>query len=402
MKHLNDNNILVHYQHGFRSGHSCETQLLTTIEDISRTLDMRKQVDMMILDFSKAFDTVPHRKLLMKLDHYGIRDHTHEWIRQWLTTRKQRVVLDGEASSEVHVDSGVPQGTVLGPLMFLLYVNDIGEGVNSEVKLFADDCLLYRTIESESDTKQLQEDLSKMTEWSKKWLMRFNAKKCHVMRLKRSRQNIVSINNYNIDGSTLEEVEHHPYLGVELGNDLNQNHHIDQTTTKAIGILAFLRRNLNKCSKEVEEKAYTTLIRPNLEYGSSVWDPFRQYQIDAVEMVQRRAARFVTGQYNRYQSVTSMLQELKWTSLQQRQEQRLVNLYKCVNNINALQTPLYVVRPTRGQNSNRFIPISCNNDSYKYSYFPMTLLEWNNLPERVVRQKTVETFKTLLHSFIEE
>jgi hypothetical protein len=170
--------------------------------------------------------------------------------------------------------------------------------------------------------------------------------------------------------------------------------------------LAFLRRNLNKCSKEVKEKAYTTLVRPNLEYGSSVLDPFRQYQIDAVEMVQRRAARFVTGQYNRYQSVTSMLQELKWTSLQQRrQEQRLVNLYKCVNNINALQIPPYVVRPTRttrGQNSNSFIPISCNNDSYKYSYFPMTLLEWNNLPERVVSQKTVETFKTSLHSFIEE
>ena len=160
------------------------------------------------------------------------------------------------------------------------------------------------------------------------------------MRFKRSRQNIVSINNYNIDGGTLEEVEHHPYLGVELGNYLNWNHHIDQTTTKANGILAFLRRNLNKCSKEVKEKAYTTLVRPNLEYGSSVWDPFRQYQIDAVEMVQRRAARFVTGQYNRYQSVTSMLQELKWTSLQQRrQEQRLVNLYKCVNNINALQIP---------------------------------------------------------------
>jgi retron-type reverse transcriptase len=158
-KHLNNNNILVHYQHGFRSGHSCETQLLTTIEDISRTLDMRKQVDM-ILDFSKAFETVPHRRLLMKLDHYGIRDHTHEWIRQWLTTRRQSSSRWFKASSEVHVDSGVLQGTVLGPLIFLLYVNDI---VNSEVKLFADDCLLYRTIESESDTKQL--------EWSKKWLM---------------------------------------------------------------------------------------------------------------------------------------------------------------------------------------------------------------------------------------
>ena len=135
-------------------------------------------------------------------------------------------------------------------------------------------------------------------------------------------------------------------------------------------------------------------------------EPLRQYQIDAVEMVQRRATRFVTGQYNSYLSVTSMLQELKWTSLQQRrQEQRLVNLYKCVNNINALQIPPYVVRPTRttrGQNSNSFIPISCNNDSYKCSYFPVTLLELNNLPERVVSQKTVETFKTSLHSFIEE
>ena len=94
--------------------------------------------------------------------------------------------------------------------------------------------------------------------------MRFNAKKCYVMRLKRSRQNIVSINNYNIDGSTLEEVEHHPYLGVELGNDLNWNHHIDQTTTKANGILAFLRRNLNKCSKEVKKKAYTHMPKPSI------------------------------------------------------------------------------------------------------------------------------------------
>ena len=99
---------------------------------------------------------------------------------------------------------GVPQGTVLGPLMFLLYVNDIGEGVNSEIKIFADDCLLYRTIESESDTKQLREDLSKMTECSKKWLLRLNAKKCYVMRFKRSRLNIVFINNYNNDGSTLD------------------------------------------------------------------------------------------------------------------------------------------------------------------------------------------------------
>ena len=130
---------LVHFQHGFRPNHSCETQLLNTVDDLSHRLDQRKSIDLLILDFSKAFDTVPHRRLLLKLNHYGITGKTNKWIEACLRHRQQRVFLDGTASTDSHVLFGVPQGTVFGPLMFLLYVNDVGDKISSQttIKMFA-------------------------------------------------------------------------------------------------------------------------------------------------------------------------------------------------------------------------------------------------------------------------
>ena len=142
MKHLDQHHFLVDYQHGFRRQRSCETQLVVTIEELAKSLDSKTQTDMLILDFSKAFDTVAHQRLLLKLEHYGIRGQLLEWIKKWLTTRRQKVVVDGEGSAEVPVTSGVPQGTVLGPLMFLIFVNDIGKNISSKLRLLADDTLL--------------------------------------------------------------------------------------------------------------------------------------------------------------------------------------------------------------------------------------------------------------------
>ena len=144
MEHLDANRILGTNQFGFRVGHSCEQQLISMIEEIQLAMDCRHQVDVIFLDFQKAFDTVPHQQLLKKLNHYGIHGNIYNWQDIWLTQRKQRVVVSGYESNFVSVKSGVPQGTVLGPLMFLIYINDIRSGVSSNLRLFADDCILYR------------------------------------------------------------------------------------------------------------------------------------------------------------------------------------------------------------------------------------------------------------------
>ena len=181
LDHLEKHNVLTSLNHGFRSGYSCETQLAITIDDLLRSYDKGQQIDIAILDFSKAFDTVPHRKLLHKLDHYGIRGPLHRWLSSFLCKRQMRVVVGGEYSRCATVDSGVPQGTVLGPLLFLCHINDLPDCVKSQVRLFADDCLLYRTIKSQKDHLILQNDLSELDKWAKSWGMRFNAKKCYIL-----------------------------------------------------------------------------------------------------------------------------------------------------------------------------------------------------------------------------
>ena len=174
LDHLNTHTIINPIQHGFRPGLSCQTQLILLVDEILEAMDQRHQVDLIMLDFSKAFDTVAHNKLLLKLEYFGIQLHTYSWIRTWLTNRTQKVVVEGETSNNLKVLSGVPQGTVLGPLMFLLYVNDISTGIGSSIRLFADDCVLYRVIKTTEDHDQLQHDLNILTEWTKQWQMVLN------------------------------------------------------------------------------------------------------------------------------------------------------------------------------------------------------------------------------------
>ena len=179
LNHFDLHKILTKFQHGFRSGLSCETQLL-------ETLDARERVDVAILDFSKAFDTVPLRCLLAKVKHLGRRGDIHSWITQFLQDRTQRVVVDRDSSERVHVASGAPQVTVLGPLLFLCYINDLPLHVDSHIRLFADDCLLYRTIRNHGDHLLLQKDLDALTLWTKTWGMSFNANKCYILPINKS------------------------------------------------------------------------------------------------------------------------------------------------------------------------------------------------------------------------
>ena len=188
-----------------------------------------------------------------------------------------------------------PQGTVLGPLLFLVYINDLPNNINSSVRLFADDCVLYRQIQNQFDLEALQQDLNTLCKWEKDWQMHFNPQKCYVMRLTHKRNPVHY--DYLLGNSILQETDNHPYLGVTITNNLTWNKHIDQITASVNRSLRFIRRNLHSCPQATKESAYKTLVRPVVEYSSSVWDPYTQSLTHKIEMVQGRAARVVTGDY---------------------------------------------------------------------------------------------------------
>ena len=359
---------------------------------------------MAILDFSKAFDTVPHQRLLKKLKFYGINGNTLNWRGKWLTSRPQTVIVDGEEFTTVPVTSGVPQGTVLGPLVFLIYINDIGNNLSegTHIKLFADDCLVYRETITAQDNTILQKDLDNLTKWPNNWQMKFNTDKCHILKITNRRH--PKAFNYTMFGSTLTNVEHHPYLGIEISQNLRCKEHIQMATNKANRTLGFVRRNLGKCSEDTKKSAYTTLIRPQLEYASSVWDPHYKTEIDELEKVQRRAIRFIKNNHDRTASVTSMQNELKLPNLQQRRQlSRLTIFYKAVNNQVAVDLPDYLltsVRETRSYHQKRFTRLSTRTNTYKYSYISRTTSERNDLPPDIKDQSTVESFKTALEDYL--
>ena len=176
--HLDDHKLLSDRQHAFRKKYSCETQLITVIDNWDKILDKGGQVDTFILDFEKAFDTPPHELLKCKLYVYGFGGKTLKWIDSFLCDRQQRVMMNGVKSDWVPVLSGVPQGIVLGPL-FSLYINDITEDIAAELRLFADDCVCYREIKDTEDTVKLQEDIDRSRCWARSCGMRFQPVKCN-------------------------------------------------------------------------------------------------------------------------------------------------------------------------------------------------------------------------------
>ena len=264
LNHLERHDILTDCQHGFRAKRSCETQLLTLVHELSLALDRKEQIDLAILDFSKAFDRVPHQRLLRKIHHYGVRGQTHAWIRDFLSDRKQRVVVDGAFSDFVPVVSGVPQGTVLGPLLFLLFINDLPNNLNCKVRLFADDCIVYNTIKSNQNSIDLQKDLDQLALWERRWGMSFHPEKCNILSV--SRANSPSLFRYKLKGHELERTKSSKYLGVTISSDLRWGEHINNISKKANCVLGFLRRNLKTNNVEVKERAYNSLVRPHFYF----------------------------------------------------------------------------------------------------------------------------------------
>ena len=282
--------------------------------------------------------------------------YTDGLITNFLTKRKTRVTLEGESSQQVTVASGVPQGTVLGPIQFLCHINHLPDAVKSSVKLFADDCLLYREINSQNDHNKLQKDLENLKKWAENWGMQFNATKCYIMSIKKKTHKF-----YQLGGHILEQVDSNPYLGLQISEDLKWSTHISNITKKANSTIGFLRRNLQHCPKECRKNAYISLVRSVLEYGATIWDPYQKNDIQKLEKIQRRGARFINKDYRSREErcIAKILKELNLTTLEERRKQRLILFYKVVEGqIPAIPSSDYI---TRNEGKRQIRPKKLNN-----------------------------------------
>ena len=214
--HLSEYKIITESQHGFTKGRSCLTNLLDFLEEVYQKLDEGKAVDIIYLDFAKAFDKVPHSRLLVKLEACGITGNVLRWIKNWLTGRRQKVGIRGSYSSWIDVISGVPQGSVLGPLLFLIYINDIDEGVISKISKFADDTKLCSMVEDKKGSEILQKDLKTLFQWSEDWQMLFNIEKCSVMHTGKQNKDY----KYEMGGKILKTIDEEKDLGVITNKSL--------------------------------------------------------------------------------------------------------------------------------------------------------------------------------------
>ena len=378
-------------------------QLLATYNDLINAKKGKpvKQVDMIILDFSKAFDKVSHNLLVAKLRSLGINGQTLGWIAAFLGNRTQRVLLEGAQSSTTDVLSGVPQGSVIGPLLFLLYINDIGDDLTpgTKCRLFADDCLLYREIGDRESARVLQRNLDALQRWEEKWAMAFNPSKCTVLRIPAG--GVVVAHDYKIHDQTLEVVRHQKYLGVTLSHNLKFNNHIDNIVSKARRQLGILRRNLYFCSKQAKEQAYFALVRPQVEYACSLWDPSGVTLINKLEQVQRQGIRFVSGNHRREVGVvTGLIHDHGWLSLQSRRKMARMNMmYKMHNNIVALDFNCffkYKTSSTRSRHNFTLQKEYCRNNIIKDSFFYRSVDDWNNLCLDTVNAPSIDIFRTEL------
>ena len=254
-RYFNNHQILYELQHGFRDQRSSETQLIQLVEDLSKQLIQGKQIDLVLLEFIKAFDKVSYFKLLFKLSQHGNRGDTLTRIKSLLRTL------------------GVPQGSILGPLLFVPYINDLSHDTQSQVRLFAVGTAVYLTVRNNSGSDILQADLDRLKIWERTRDIEFNPSKCQVLHIRKSRHSVST--QYSLHNQALESVDGAKYLGVYLSKDLSWNTHVNNITSTAYKTLGFVKRNVSTTHLSVRELAYKTpvnpQVHPRLEYASNVW-----------------------------------------------------------------------------------------------------------------------------------
>ena len=391
LEHVVRSSLISDAQFGFRSGRSCILQLLDVMEDWSQYIEDDDSWNTVYLDFAKAFDSVAHERLIHKVSAFGIRGSVLLWIRDFLTGRRQYVSVKGESSSWKDVSSGVPQGSVLGPILFILYINDLPEVVSSSVKIFADDTKLYN---KDSNSDIIQQDLDALCTWAKIWQLHFNVKKCKTVHYGRDNQDY----QYIMNSEDIETAREEKDLGVIFQQDLKFSSHIAEKVNKANSVLSLIVRTFDCIERDSFILLYKALVRPHIEYGNTIWYPFLRKDIESVERIQKRATKLIPELTDL--TYTERLKRLKLPSLAHRRKRGdMIQTFKIIKGIEDIPSDRFFKlsnsSSTRGHSLKLEKP-RCRTTMRLQHFSQRIINNWNSLPERVVAAKDVNDFKSKL------
>ena len=411
---IEKNHIIKSTQHAFSRGRSCLTQLISHVHDILQNLLRNNDTDAIYLDYAKAFDKVDHNLLLTKLHSYGIRGKLHNWLTSYLQNRTQYVVVNGQKSYPANVISGVPQGSVLGPLLFILYLNDLSSYINhSTARSFADDTRIMKEIKSTTDIDLLQSDLDAAILWSKRNNMLLHTDKfeylCHGSGMSKLLKQLPFSSQYyqytTGDESQLEPTDIVKDLGVNIAADLSWSPHIsimcDDARKKISWVLSVFRDR----SKITMLSLYKTLIRSKLEYCCCLWDPTKIEDIIKIESIQRLFTSKIQNLSD--QHYWTRLKNLKLMSLQRRRERySIIHIFKILNHLtpNELNLQFHI-------NDRRGIKIKLppipkeakqkHLSKYDASFAVRACKLWNSLPADITIIQCMEKFKSSLGKYLD-
>ena len=396
--HLADIDLISDAQWGFTPGKSTITSLLSTFNDILQLLEHGADVALTFFDLRKAFDSVPHLPLLQKLKDIGLEQHILQWLTSYLSDRQQHVVVDGATSNASSVLSGVPQGSVLGPLLFLVYINcvslvPLSEG--SKISMYADNILLSKPINHPDNYDDLQRDIDAIQECICKCHLTLNPSKCKYLIASRRRQPHLPRTRLFIGRDVLELVDSYRYLGVLVTSKLSWADHINHICSKARKLVGMLYRQFYTwADTSTLLRIYLTCIRPHLEYACQLWDPYTDKGTQALESVQKFACKVCLKRWD--VDYESMLQQLELTSLSQRRTfLKLTTMYNIINGTLYFPTGYFVQNYFPYSSShgtlNYIRPFARTNYLYS-SFVPSVISLWNNLPDSV-KTSSISVFK---------
>ena len=392
MEHLENYDLLSPTQHGFRQKRSCTSNLLLARDEWTKAVDGGNAVDVIYLDFSKAFDRVNHQVLLEKLYNYGVRGLALDWIAEFLGQRTMSVRVSDSLSAPIEVSRGVPQGSVLGPRLFLVFINDLPDVLGQETLLFADDAKIWKTLTEPGGSRMLQETLNAAHKWSIENDIDFNVSKCKVMSLRHN-----SRFSYFLGNELLPHASTEKDLGVIVQEGLSCSINCAKASSTALKNVGLLRRVFGRFDPQLFPRLLAAYVLPHTEYAVQAWNPWLQRDLKVLERPQRLATKMVKGFHST--AYTERLQSLNIFSAQYRRIRGdLILVFQILNNQNHPCRRLLTLSKNVHLRGHPFKLALQNSrlDCRRQSFSVRVCTIWNSLPPHVVCAETVDSFKLKL------